>query len=1100
MKSTRLATLCAALGLASFFNCSAQAQITVDGTRDSSYGTPLSVQSVTTGWGSGNVLASLSAKQEGGSLKVFLAGRPDGNAFFLFIDSKSGGANVLVNNLITGGDEEYAINNFGSSSSAGMTFESGFSADYAIRIHGGGWTALYPLAPGSNRTYLGQSTVATVSGGPVTALRTVYNNVSGNYADHNTGVEIDLSLAGLGVPTGTGQSVKFMAILINQGSDYASNQTLGSLPADSGDLAGNFRTTNFNTVTGTQTISMTVDNSDSDGDGTPDATDPDDDNDGLTDVQEGTLGTNPLLADTDGDGYNDASEVNGTSALARVTSPLKKNYATMTVAGGFQSPDAFQADPYPTNAPVNVMTRVSGEEFAYTLNYNFRTVGNIEAKFAAGSWTQNWGGTTNSTTVAVSPGNNIPFTVAGTGFHTFSFNHDTLVYGFARTAFADYAAYATAYGLTGTQTDDFDTDGINNGDEFTANTDPTRANDATSPVITITGNALAAVELNGSYTDAGATATDNVDSSVTVTPSGTVNTAVAGTYTITYNASDAAGNVASPVTRTVIVYDPAVGFASRFTSMTVPGNYTTPDAWDPTGGNGNSMALVGNFKWRLLYDFTSSSSVEYKIVGNGVTQGWGSPDMWGQGGVFGAGNNATASVTPGRYAFELDEVLNSASLTRVGDLPPSGLSYTPSAASGTVGTAITSLNPTVTGTVTSYAVSPTLPAGLSISASTGVISGTPTAVSASATYTVTATNGTGSTTATVTIEVVAAPAPVLSSATSVTGTVGSAFTYQIAANNSPTSYGATGLPAGLSVNTSTGLISGTPTTSLFGGSFTVSATNAGGTGTQSVAVTLVHFLESALGDFSGTAGSPTTLDLGTASKSLLGSVTGVSDLADYLTFTVPAGYRLDAVWLRSYQSTDNAAFMAIDEGATWSAGNIQSAMLGNSHFGPSTVGADLLTTMGVSGSSLAAGTYTLWIQQMGPVTVYGLEFELSALPTGSTFANAYPGKALTEVASNGLTYLVNYAFGGNASTPATLPVQDTSDPTKLKLIVVVRTDDPSVTVGGQASTSLTSGWNSAGVTVADGDNTGLGGNLARKVISVDRGSDPRKFIRAAVTK
>ena len=104
-------------------------------------------------------------------------------------------------------------------------------------------------------------------------------------------------------------------------------------------------------------------------------------------------------------------------------------------------------------------------------------------------------------------------------------------------------------------------------------------------------------------------------------------------------------------------------------------------------------------------------------------------------------------------------VLDSVYFNNQSVVSPSGLSYTPSSASGTVGTAITSLNPTVTGTVTSYAVSPTLPAGLSISTSTGVISGTPTAVSASASYTVTATNGTGSTTATVTIEVVAAPNP-----------------------------------------------------------------------------------------------------------------------------------------------------------------------------------------------------------------------------------------------------------------------------------------------------------------------------------------------------
>ena len=104
------------------------------------------------------------------------------------------------------------------------------------------------------------------------------------------------------------------------------------------------------------------------------------------------------------------------------------------------------------------------------------------------------------------------------------------------------------------------------------------------------------------------------------------------------------------------------------------------------------------------------------------------------------------------------------------------------------------------------------------------------------------------------------------------------------------------------------------------------------------------------------------------------------------------------------------------------------------------------------------------------------------------------------MAPNGLTYLVNYAFGGDATTVATMPVQDTSDPTKLRLIVVVRTDDTSLTIGGQASTNLTGGWDSAGVTVTDGDNTGLGANLARKVISVDRGLDPRKFIRVVVTK
>ena len=77
--------------------------------------------------------------------------------------------------------------------------------------------------------------------------------------------------------------------------------------------------------------------------------------------------------------------------------------------------------------------------------------------------------------------------------------------------------------------------------------------DSIAPVITRTGSATASVAWGSSYTDAGATATDNVDPSVTVTTTGTVNTATPGAYTITYNATDAAGNVATPVTRTVTV-------------------------------------------------------------------------------------------------------------------------------------------------------------------------------------------------------------------------------------------------------------------------------------------------------------------------------------------------------------------------------------------------------------------------------------------------------------------------------------------------------------------------------------------------------------------
>jgi hypothetical protein len=64
---------------------------------------------------------------------------------------------------------------------------------------------------------------------------------------------------------------------------------------------------------------------------------------------------------------------------------------------------------------------------------------------------------------------------------------------------------------------------------------------------------------------------------------------------------------------------------------------------------------------------------------------------------------------------------------------------------------------------------------------------------------------------TVTITSVVAGAPVISSATTVAAAQGQAFSYQITATNNPTSFGAMNLPDGLTVNQTSGLISGTPT-------------------------------------------------------------------------------------------------------------------------------------------------------------------------------------------------------------------------------------------------------------------------------------------------
>jgi hypothetical protein len=77
--------------------------------------------------------------------------------------------------------------------------------------------------------------------------------------------------------------------------------------------------------------------------------------------------------------------------------------------------------------------------------------------------------------------------------------------------------------------------------------------DTTAPTITITGANPATVELGGTYTDAGATATD-ASGPVDVVSTGTVDPDTVGTYTITYTATDPSGNEATD-TRTVNVSD-----------------------------------------------------------------------------------------------------------------------------------------------------------------------------------------------------------------------------------------------------------------------------------------------------------------------------------------------------------------------------------------------------------------------------------------------------------------------------------------------------------------------------------------------------------------
>ena len=159
----------------------------------------------------------------------------------------------------------------------------------------------------------------------------------------------------------------------------------------------------------------------------------------------------------------------------------------------------------------------------------------------------------------------------------------------------------------------------------------------------------------------------------------------------------------------------------------------------------------------------------------------------------------------------------------------------------TVNTAATGFTVSSTGgDIASFAISAT-PPGMSFNTSTGALTGTPNTVAGATAYTITATNASGSATQTFTLTVaIVAPAFTISSA-SETKASGSAITgYTISLTGGAiASYAISpAAPAGLTFSTSTGLLSGTPTTVAAATAYTITATNASGSATQTFTFTV----------------------------------------------------------------------------------------------------------------------------------------------------------------------------------------------------------------------------------------------------------------------
>ena len=82
--------------------------------------------------------------------------------------------------------------------------------------------------------------------------------------------------------------------------------------------------------------------------------------------------------------------------------------------------------------------------------------------------------------------------------------------------------------------------------------------DTTIPVITLTGESTVTHEGATTYTDDGAGWTDTIDGSGNLSAVGNVDVNTVGSYVLTYDYTDGAGNTATQVTRTVNVVDTTI--------------------------------------------------------------------------------------------------------------------------------------------------------------------------------------------------------------------------------------------------------------------------------------------------------------------------------------------------------------------------------------------------------------------------------------------------------------------------------------------------------------------------------------------------------------
>jgi hypothetical protein len=345
---------------------------------------------------------------------------------------------------------------------------------------------------------------------------------------------------------------------------------------------------------------------------------------------------------------------------------------------------------------------------------------------------------------------------------------------------------------------------------------------------------------------------------------------------------------------------------------------------------------------------------------------------------------------------------------------------------GVVGTAYTSPTPTVTngsGTNTFSIASGVLPAGLTLNSATGVISGTPSAAYSTALLSIRVSNSSGTATQSISVSVINPGAILLSGYTDIAGRVGSPYTSPtpVVSNgaNVNRSFAVTvgTLPSGLTLNSSTGVISGTPVSTAGPDLVTITVTDDGKTASQTITVTVAP--QMTLTGYSNiTARVGTAFTSGTPTVSN-GSGTNSFSISDG---SLPAGLAINNL----------SGVISGTPTAVSAASDVTVRVANTNGVATQTISVSVIPGLSISGFANVdvkrGSSYT------SPTpTVTGLAgsptFSISGgtLPTGlaiNASSGVISGTATTRYVASSVTIRVSDSAGGTADQTVTMNVYD----------------------------------------------------------------------------